>query len=100
MASPSAVAASGLFLMENHLALDMPETLEIYEETAQGPQQKSSANLRAMSQDLIWMHITQEEYHIFPEFWSIIHKILKDIWESRRSLRSHQIFDIPGDTSV
>ena len=66
MASPSAVAASGLFLMENRLALDIPETLEIYEETTQGPQQKSSANLRAMSKDLIWMHITQEEYHHLP----------------------------------
>ena len=36
------------------------------EETIQGPQQKSSANLRAMSKDLIWMHITKEEYDHLP----------------------------------
>ena len=66
MASPSAVAASGPSSLEDHLALDIPDALSIYEETTQCPQQKSSANLRAMSKDLIWMHITKEEYDHLP----------------------------------
>ena len=66
MASPSAVAASGPSSLEDHLALDIPEALSIYEEITQGPQQKSSANQRAMSKDLIWMHITKEEYDHLP----------------------------------
>ena len=52
--------------MMNHLALDIPEGIDIYEETTSGPDRKSSANLRSMNKDLIWLHITKEEYEHLP----------------------------------
>ena len=52
--------------MRDHLALDIPESLEIYEETTSGPDRKSSNNLRSLHRDLIWLHITKEEYGHLP----------------------------------
>ena len=43
----------------DHLVLELPEDLDIYEETFEGPIKKSSQNLRAMSKDFIWIHIVR-----------------------------------------
>ena len=60
------LAMASLGLMRDHLALDIPESLEIYEETTSGPDRKSSNNLRSLHRDLIWLHITKEEYGHLP----------------------------------
>ena len=46
----------------DHLVLELPKDLDIYDETFEGPIEKSSQNLQAMSKDLIWIHIVKEEY--------------------------------------
>ena len=50
----------------DHLVLELPEDLDIYEETFEGPIKKSSQNLRAMSKDLTWIHIMKEEHDALP----------------------------------
>ena len=50
--------------IDQHLMLQIPDHLKIYELTTTGPHQKSNANLTAIEEkkDIVWFHIMKEEY--------------------------------------
>ena len=55
-------------VIDQHLMLELPEHLKIYELTTTGPHQKSHANLTAIEEkrDIVWFHIMKEEYDKIP----------------------------------